>query len=225
MKYANPIVPGVFLERPNRFIAKVEVAGTIETVHVKNTGRCKELLVPGARVYLEDCLSPTRKTRYDLIAVEKGDRLINMDSQAPNKIAGEYLRTIFPNCTLLRPETKHGSSRFDFYLETPEEKWFIEVKGCTLEQDGIARFPDAPTQRGVKHIHELTECLSEGYRAMVLFVIQMSDVNHFEPNNITHPQFGDALRAASAAGVELRAVECAVTPNSSVATVPVRIKL
>ena len=225
MKYTHPIIKGKFVERPNRFIAKVLVNGIEETVHVKNTGRCRELLVPNATVYLEHWDTDTRKTKYDLVAVEKGDRLINMDSQAPNKIAAEYLRILFPDCTLLKAEVKHGNSRFDFYLERPDEKWFIEVKGVTLEEDGIARFPDAPTERGVKHIEELTACLDEGYRSMVLFIVKMKGIRHMEPNDRTHPQFGEALRKAAAKGVEIRAVDCIVSPDGVVADAPVTVKL
>jgi len=225
MKYSNPIVSGKFIERPNRFIAKVSINGSIETVHVKNTGRCRELLVPNADVYLEDCDLDSRKTKYDLIAVHKGAHLVNMDSQAPNKVAAEYLPTLFPDYTLLKPEVKHNNSRFDFYLETPDEKWFIEVKGVTLEENGIARFPDAPTERGVKHVEELIDCLDEGYRAMVLFVIKMKGIKHFEPNNRTHPAFGDALRRAKAAGVVIRAVDCIVTCDSLTADSEIEVKL
>ena len=237
MRYTQPIVKGSFIERPNRFIAKVLVNGVEETVHVKNTGRCRELLTPNATVYLEHWDTDKRKTEYDLIAVEKGDRLINMDSQAPNKVAGEYLRTLFPDLTLLKAEVKHGNSRFDFYMERPitsvgadsirpqTEKWFIEVKGVTLEEDGIVRFPDAPTERGVKHIEELISCLDEGYRAMILFIVKMKGVTHLEPNDRTHPAFGNALRRAKEAGVEIRAVDCIVTPDSVTADLPVDIKL
>ncbi len=225
MKYQHPVVHGIFLERPNRFIAKVLIDGIEETVHVKNTGRCRELLIPGAEVWLEHWDTDTRKTKYDLIVVQKGLRTVNMDSQAPNKLAAEYLPKLFPDFTLLRSEVKYGSSRFDFYLERPEEKWFVEVKGVTLEEDGVARFPDAPTERGVKHVQELTACLGEGYKAMVLFVIKMKGINHFEPNDRTHPAFGDALRQAQAAGVVLHAVDCSVTPDSLTADMPVEIKL
>ena len=225
MRYPNPIVKGQFLERPNRFIAKVLVDGVEETVHVKNTGRCRELLTPNATVYLEHWDTDTRKTKYDLIAVEKGDRLINMDSQAPNKVAAEYLPLLFPDYTYLKTEVKHGNSRFDFYLETPSEKWFIEVKGVTLEEDSVVRFPDAPTERGVKHIEELTHCLTEGYRAMILFVVKMRDVSHLEPNDRTHPAFGNALRKAREAGVRIEAVDCIITPDSVTARNPLPIKL
>lgn len=225
MRYNHPILHGKFKERPNRFIAKVEINGIIETVHVKNTGRCRELLVPNADVYLEYWDTESRKTKYDLIAVHKGDRLVNMDSQAPNKVAAEYLPKLFPDYTLLKPEVKHKNSRFDFYLETPFEKWFIEVKGVTLEEDGIARFPDAPTERGIKHVEELISCLDEGYRAMVLFIIKMKGIRHFEPNERTHPAFGDALRRAKAAGVQIRAVDCIVTCNSLTADSKIEVKL
>ncbi len=218
MIYTQDIYSGKFISRPNRFIAKVEIQGVVETCHVKNTGRCKELLTDGTTVYLEHWDTVSRKTKYDLIAVEKGDLLINMDSQAPNKVAAEYLPTLFPDATKIKPEVKHGNSRFDFYLETPTEKWFIEVKGVTLEENGVARFPDAPTQRGVKHVEELSAALHEGYRTMILFIVQMSGMHHVEPNDRTHPEFGAALRQAKSAGVEIRAVECTVTPNSLFAT-------
>ena len=225
MKYSNPILPAKFIERPNRFIAKVLINDSIETVHVKNTGRCRELLVPDADIYLEHWDTESRKTKYDLIAVHKGNRLINMDSQAPNKVAAEYLPKLFPNYTFLKAEVKHLNSRFDFYLETPSEKWFIEVKGVTLEEDGIARFPDAPTERGIKHVEELIACIDEGYRAMILFVIKMKGIQHFEPNERTHPEFGAALRKAKDAGVVLHAVDCIITPDSVTADSPVSIKL
>ena len=237
MRYTQPIVKGSFIERPNRFIAKVLVNGVEETVHVKNTGRCRELLTPNATVYLEHWDTDKRKTKYDLIAVEKGERLINMDSQAPNKVAAEYLHTLFPDLTLLKPEVKHGNSRFDFYMERPitsvgadsirpqTEKWFIEVKGVTLEEDGVVRFPDAPTERGVKHIEELIACLDEGYRAMILFIVKMKGVTHLEPNDRTHPAFGNALRRAAAAGVKIRAVDCIITPGSVTADCPLPVNL
>ena len=219
------ILPGTFLDRPNRFIAHIEINGKIETVHVKNTGRCKELLRPGVRVYVQHCPTPTRKTQYDLIAVEKGSLLINMDAQAPNKAAAEYLTRLFPDLTQLRPEVKYGDSRFDFYLETPRERRFIEVKGVTLEKDGVALFPDAPTLRGLKHVQELARCREDGYRAMVLFIIQMKGVTVFRPNNATHPEFGAALRYAARAGVDLRAVDCIVTPDSLIADKDIPVEL
>ena len=225
MQYTQPIVKGRFCSRPNRFIAKVEIDGRVETCHVKNTGRCNELLTEGATVYLEHWDNPKRKTNYDLIAVEKGRLLINMDSQAPNKVAGEFLPELFPDYTLMKTEVTHGSSRVDFYLETPAEKWFIEVKGVTLENDGIVRFPDAPTERGVKHVEELTHALSEGYRTMILFVVQMEGMQYVEPNDATHPAFGAALRRAREAGVDVRAVECRVTPESLTALREIPVKL
>lgn len=224
MKFER-MITGTFISRPNRFIAHVDINGTVEVCHVKNTGRCRELLVPGATVYVQESDNPNRKTKYDLIAVKKGERLINMDSQAPNKVAAEYLHRLFPDLTFLRPETQYGNSRFDFYLERPEEKWFIEVKGVTLERDGIAMFPDAPTLRGVKHIEELTHCLADGYQAMVLFIIKMKGITAFHPNDETHPEFGAALRKARDAGVVIHAVDCLVTPESLNADEPVEIQL
>lgn len=215
MQYAN-IRPAVFISRPNRFIARVEVDGQEETVHVKNTGRCKELLLPGRTVWLEEGSNPNRKTKYDLIAVDKDGLLVNMDAQAPNKVFAEWAMDgkFIPNLTLLRPETTWGSSRFDFYWEAGERKGFVEVKGCTLEENGFCRFPDAPTERGVKHLNELTACLSEGYEATVCFIIQMDGMKEFSPNDATHPAFGDALRTAQAAGVQVLALGCAVEPDS-----------
>ena len=197
MQYQK-IHPAVFRARPNRFVAQVELAGETVTCHVKNTGRCRELLVPGARVYLEESGNPNRKTKYDLIAVEKGERLINMDAQAPNQVFGEWARAgkWVPDLTLLRPETKYGASRFDFYWEAPDRRGFVEVKGVTLEEDGVVRFPDAPTLRGVKHLEELIAAKEAGYEAAVCFVVQMGDVEWMEPNDRTHPEFGEALRRA-----------------------------
>ena len=215
MHYSN-IQRATFLRRPNRFIAYIEVDGREEVCHVKNTGRCRELLTDRATIYVEHHDNPKRKTKYSLIAVEKGDLLINMDSQAPNKVVGEWLleKEPFGKVTLLKPECTYGSSRFDFYLETEAEKIFIEVKGVTLEEDGIVRFPDAPTERGVKHLEELCACVEAGYKAVVIFVVQMEGMQHFEPNEKTHPQFGEALRQARKAGVEVLAYECKVTPSS-----------
>ena len=211
MQYQN-VVSGRFLDRPNRFIAHVEIDGQVQTVHVKNTGRCKELLVPGATVYLEGSNDPKRKTAWDLIAVEKGDRLINMDSQAPNKVFGEWVTAggFLPGVTLVRPETRYGNSRFDFYVEADGKGHFIEVKGVTLEENGVVRFPDAPTERGVKHVEELVRAREDGYESWVCFVIQMSGVKRFEPNDRTHPEFGAALRRATRAGVHVLALVCSV---------------
>ena len=217
MKY-DAIVPGHFLERPNRFIAHVEIAGELVIAHVKNTGRCKELLVPGATVYLQDWSEKHmgRKTRYDLIAVEKGPLLVNMDSQAPNKVFAEWAEQggFVSGLTCLKPEAKWGNSRFDFYWESGEQRGFVEVKGVTLEQDGLVRFPDAPTERGVKHLEELIRAKAEGYETAVCFVIQMEGMREFSPNDETHPAFGAALRKAATAGVCVVAMECHVTPDT-----------
>ncbi len=221
----HQVVAGKFLARPNRFIAHVELAGQTVVCHVKNTGRCRELLQPGAKVYLAVAENPNRKTAYDLIAVEKGDLLVNMDAQAPNAAAAEYLPRLFPEATKICPEKVFGQSRFDFYLEAPGRKIFLEVKGVTLEQDGVASFPDAPTERGVKHLQELTRCLQAGYEAYVLFVIQMRPVCYFRPNDEMHPAFGAALRQAVAAGVKALAVDCLVTPETMTVAEPVEIQL
>lgn len=211
MQYQN-VVSGRFLERPNRFIARVEIDGQVQAVHVKNTGRCRELLVPGATVYLEGSSDPKRKTAWDLIAVEKGTRLINMDSQAPNRVFGEWVKEgkFLPDVTLLRPETRWGDSRFDFYLETAGKRHFVEVKGVTLEEEGIVRFPDAPTERGVKHLEELIRAREDGYESWVCFVVQMSGMKWFAPNDRTHPKFGETLRRAARTGVQVLALECDV---------------
>ena len=225
MRYQR-VIPGKFLSRPNRFIALVEVGGETVVAHVKNTGRCKELLVPGVTVYLQRADAPARKTLYDLIAVEKGSLLINMDAQAPNKVFAEWARSgVLSGLTLLRPETTWGSSRFDFYWESAAEKGFVEVKGVTLERDGGAYFPDAPTERGVKHLKELTAARQQGYPAAVCFVIQMKGVDFFSPNDETHPEFGDTLRMAARSGVDIWAYDCLVTPDtlSIDAGVPVRL--
>ena len=197
MRYDN-IHKGKFLSRPNRFIANVEIDGKSEVCHVKNTGRCKELLVEGCTVWLEHSDSESRKTAFDLVAVEKGDRLINMDSQAPNKAVGEWLREKMPfgEGFSVYPEKKYGNSRFDFYLESQDRKIFMEVKGCTLEKDGVVLFPDAPTLRGVKHIEELSHCLDDGYESYIMILVQMSDVKYFTPNYVTHSEFGEALEKA-----------------------------
>ena len=225
MNYAN-MEPGVFLERPNRFIARVEIGGAVETVHVKNTGRCRELLTPSARVYCQHCGNPSRKTKYDLIAVEKQGRLINMDSQAPNIAAGEWLRAggLGP-VENLRPETVHGESRFDYSFTREGVPCFLEVKGVTLERDGICAFPDAPTQRGTKHLRGLMEAAGQGYGAYVLFVIQMANVRCLRPNQQTDPEFAAALRLAARNGVQVLAMECAVTPDTLTITRPVPVEL
>lgn len=226
MRYPN-IHKARFLARPNRFIARVLLEGEELTVHVKNTGRCRELLVPGAPVWLVRSGNPARKTAYDLVAVEKAGRLINMDSQAPNALFAEWARAghFVPGLTLLRPETTWGNSRFDFYWEAGARRGFTEVKGCTLEEDGWTYFPDAPTERGVKHLEELARARAEGFEAAVCFVIQMADVDGFSPNDRTHPAFGDALRRAADQGVEVLARQCAVSPGEVWMTGPVEIRL
>lgn len=226
MTYPN-ITPARFLSRPNRFVAQVDLDGVETTVHVKNTGRCKELLRPGVPVWLVKSSNPARKTAYDLVTVQKGDRLINLDAQAPNRVFAQWAEAghFVPGLTLLKAEQKHGDSRFDFYWEAGDRRGFVEVKGVTLEEDGAVFFPDAPTERGVKHLRGLTACLDEGYEAAVCFVIQMADVTFFSPNDRTHPAFGEALRAARAAGVRVLAMACAVTPDSLTITDPVPLRL
>ncbi len=211
MKYDN-ITKAVFLRRPNQFIAEVEVGGQRETVHVKNTGRCRELLVPGCEVWLTAPGTPRRKTKYDLVAVRKDNGLLfNIDSQAPNKAAREWLEK--QGYDLIRPEYTYGSSRIDFYMERGSRQYLMEVKGCTLEIGGIGYFPDAPTERGVKHLHELAAAARAGYNAMLAFVIQMDGVLEVRPNLDTHPEFGAALEEAKAAGVEVLFLTCHVEPD------------
>ena len=226
MHYSK-VIEGVFLSRPNRFIAEVEINGTVERVHVKNTGRCRELLIPGCRCYLSDSGNPERKTRYDLIAVQKGALLINMDSQVVNILVEEYLKegTLFSKDALIRREVTYGKSRFDFYIEDGARKIFLEVKGVTLENGGVAAFPDAPTERGVKHLKELCAALKEGFESYVFFVIQMKGVKIFTPNDVTHPAFGETLRYAAGQGVKIIAMDCQVTPDSLRIDAPVEIKL
>lgn len=215
MHYTD-IIEGKFLSRPNRFIAHVDMNGSIEVCHVKNTGRCKELFVPGAAVFLQKSSNPNRKTKFDLIAVIKNGILINVDSQIPNAVAAQWIENggLFPDVTYLKREKTYGNSRFDLYVETPERKAFIEVKGVTLENEGLACFPDAPTERGVKHVQELCKCINDGYEAYILFVIQMKGVRSFSPNWKTHPAFGEALLAAEKAGVHILAYDCDVTKDS-----------
>lgn len=231
MKY-NRVISGVFLKRPNRFIAHVCINGKEKVCHVKNTGRCKELLVPGCTVYCAVSDNPNRKTKFDLIAVEKkvesSTLLINMDSQAPNAAVKEWLASgasPFGQIDLLKPECRHGNSRFDFYLECNKRKIFIEVKGVTLEDDGVVLFPDAPTERGVKHVHELIQCHGEGYETYILFVVQMERARYFTPNRKTHPEFADALCEAKQADVELLAYMCTVSPDEMKMDKPLEIKL
>lgn len=220
MKYKH-VIDATFIERPNRFIANVDIDGKQETVHVKNTGRCKELLLPGCNVYLSVADNPERKTKYDLIAVEKQREnnaalLINMDSQVVNDVAHEWLckGKLFSETAIIRREVKYGNSRFDFYIEDGVRKAFLEVKGVTLEQDGVASFPDAPTERGIKHIHELMQCMENGYEAYILFVVQMKEISLFHPNDVMHKAFGNALREAKQKGVIILAYDCKVTPDS-----------
>lgn len=220
MKYEK-IVSGIFVSRPNRFIAHVLIDGKEEIVHVKNTGRCKELLIPGVKVYLEDFEGRmgSRKLRYSLIAVEKKwdegkneSILINMDSQAPNKVVAEWLST--QGYDFIKPEFTFGKSRVDFYMERGKEKFLLEVKGCTLEYNGHCFFPDAPTERGVKHLEELIKAKEHGYHAAVLILIQMEESIDFAPNDETHKEFGDTLRLAASRGVEVLCYNCKVTPDS-----------
>ncbi len=226
MKYSN-IKKGVFIDRPNRFIAHVRIDGFIETVHVKNTGRCAELLKEGTVVYVQDSMNPGRKTRWDLIAVEKGCRMVNMDSQVPNKAVKEWLEAgnLFRDVTIIRPEYTYGNSRIDLYVEAEGRRILIEVKGVTLEEDGVVRFPDAPSQRAVKHVTELRQAAEDGYEAYIFFVIQMKGVRYFTPNTDTHPQFAEALEEAAKAGVKLLAYDCEVTQESIVVSQEVPVVL
>ena len=226
MQYLH-VISGRFVARPNRFVARVETAAGEETVHVKNTGRCRELLIPGVTVYLARSSNPARKTAFDLVAVEKGDRLINLDAQAPNQVFAEWAASggFLPEATALRREYVYGDSRLDFCLETPGGRHLVEVKGVTLEEDGVVRFPDAPTERGVKHIRELEKAVREGTAATLFFVIQMRGVRWFSPNDDTHPEFGAALREAAAAGVRICAYDCVVTPDQITMDRPVMVKL
>ena len=225
MNYGK-MVSGTFLARPNRFVAHVEINGVTQVCHVKNTGRCRELLPVGAKVWCEESANPKRKTKYDLITVKKGDRLINMDSQAPNAAAGEWLCSGgLGKVEELRAETVYGDSRFDYSFTLDGKKCFLEVKGVTLENDGVCAFPDAPTERGVKHLRGLTKAVAEGYGAYVLFVVQMENVEYLKPNDVTDPAFGQALRDAAAMGVHILAMDCRITPESIVfgKSIPVRL--
>jgi sugar fermentation stimulation protein A len=214
--YYNHVSSAVFIDRPNRFIAHVKTGEGVERVHVKNTGRCKELLIPGATVYLEEGSGANRKTKYDLIAVEKAGRIINMDAQAPNRLFAEWAASggFLPDITRIRGEYTYGASRLDFCLETERGLHLVEVKGVTLEEDGVARFPDAPTERGVKHIRELQKAVENGLEATLFFVVQMEGVCRVEPNDVTHPEFGKALREAAKTGVNVRAFDCSVAADS-----------
>ncbi len=225
MRYEN-MVPGMFQARPNRFIAHVEIAGNVEICHVKNTGRCRELLPPGAKVWCQKSDNPNRKTKFDLITVQKGERLINMDSQAPNAAAREWLLAGgLGEISELKGEYTHGDSRFDFSFMKDGRRCFLEVKGVTLENDDICAFPDAPTERGAKHLRGLTKLAQEGFGAYVLFVIQMANVKFLHPNDATDPNFGQALREAAESGVQVMAVDCAVTEDTMTIRQPVEVWL
>lgn len=213
-----------FLSRPNRFIAYVELDGRIEKCHVKNTGRCRELLVEGCTVYLEQAKNPERKTRFDLVAVEKNGKLINMDSYAPNLAVGEFLPKLFPD-SKIRAEYKHGNSRFDFYIEDNNKRILLEVKGVTLENEGVVMFPDAPTERGARHVSELAESIGEGYEAYLFFVVQMKGVKYFALNDKTDPNFAEEVRKAAQCGVKILAYDCNVTPERMEINERVEIKL
>lgn len=215
----------IFLERPNRFIANVRLGEEEVVCHVKNTGRCRELLIPGVTVYIQRAADESRKTKYDLISVLKEGRLINIDSQAPNFVVKEFLPLMFPDGKIFRSEVSFGQSRIDHYVETEDRKVFIEVKGVTLEENGVVRFPDAPTERGIKHLEELCQCVRQGYDAYVFFIIQMKGVRYFEPNDATHPAFGEALRRAAKEGVNIVARDCFVTENSIQIGDPVEVRL
>lgn len=211
MKYKQ-IIEGTFLSRPNRFIAMVRVNGEVEKVHVKNTGRCKELLITGVTVYLQEHHNSKRKTKYSLIAVIKGGSLVNIDSQAPNKVLEEYIAAghLIKDVSLLKRERTFGDSRFDLYAETGNDRYYIEAKGVTLEIDGGAYFPDAPTLRGLKHIYEMTEAAEQGFKGYIIFVIQMENINFFSPNDLTQPEFRQALKEARLKGVTIKAFNCRI---------------
>ncbi len=224
MKYSN-IYKGKFLERPNRFIAICEIDDKEEICHVKNTGRCRELLVNGATVYLEKSSNPNRKTQFDLVSVEKNGKLINIDSQIPNFVVKESLNKIFEDIIFVKQEYKYSNSRFDIYVETKKERIFVEVKGVTLEDNGVVRFPDAPTERGIKHLKELQKAVKDGYKACVVFLVQMEDVKYFEPNYETHPEFASELKNAYKNGVEIYAFDSIVTPYEITMNDKVQIKM
>ena len=220
-------VKATFIERPNRFVAKVNLGGEEIYCHVKNTGRCRELLRPGVDVWLEDSENPNRKYRYSLVSVRKGERMVNMDSQAPNKAVGEWLKNggLFKDIKLLKPESRYGSSRFDFYCEYEDKKAFIEVKGVTLENDNVVSFPDAPTERGARHVGELIECIKDGYEAYIIFVVQMKNVLYFTPNEDHDPAFAKVLRKAQQEGVNIIAADCFVSDSEMIIEDLVEVKL
>ena len=223
----NNIKKAKFISRPNRFIANIELNGNTEICHVKNTGRCKELLTDDATIFVQEFDNLSRKTKFDLISVYKGDRLINIDSQVPNKVFHEWVKDsgLFENITLIKPEYKYGNSRFDFYIETLEKKIFVEIKGVTLEENGVVLFPDAPTIRGVKHLNELINSIDDGYEAYVVFIVQMKDVRYFTPNINTHKEFGETLSLAQKKGVNVLALDCDVTEDSIIAGEFVEVRL
>ena len=225
MRY-DRVTTGTFLSRPNRFIAYVDVDGTVEKCHVKNTGRCREILIPGTKVILYDSDNPSRKTRYDLIAVYKGNMLINIDSQAPNAAFKEFIPSsgLFGKDPIIRPEFTHGDSRFDFYVEDGDRRCFIEVKGVTLEFDGVCMFPDAPTERGLKHIRGLMDALDEGYECYVALVVQMKGMRYFTPNYSTHEEFGVVLEEAYRKGVRILVYDCVNTPDSMEIDSPIPLR-
>ena len=224
MRY-DRTVSGIFLRRPNRFVAEAEIDGEIRVCHVKNTGRCRELLVPGTEVFLSVSGNPSRKTAYDLIAVRKGERIVNIDSQAPNAVVKESIEDILGHCDRVVPEWTCGDSRFDFYAERGNERIIAEVKGVTLEKDDLALFPDAPTERGLKHVRELTALTREGFSCRVVFLIQMEGIGAFSPNYAMQPEFGEACEKAAEAGVRISAYGCRVTEDSLALgeEVPVRL--
>ena len=226
MKYKN-IKEAKFLSRPNRFIAYCEVDGKKETCHVKNTGRCKELLVPGAKVLLEKAENELRKTPYDLVSVYKGERLINMDSMAPNKVFGEFIEEgkFIDKVTKIKPEYTYGDSRIDYFIETEDKKILAEVKGVTLEKDNIVYFPDAPTERGVKHLEELIKAQKDGFEAYIIFITQMSEIKFFSPNRETHPEFAEKLIEAQNSGVNIKCYECFVKPGEMHIKGEIQVKL
>lgn len=223
----NNIKEGVFLFRPNRFIANIEIEGKVEVCHVKNTGRCKELLIPGTKVYVQESDNPLRKTRYDLISVYKGTKLFNIDSIAPNKVFAEWASDsgYFGISPLIKSECRYGNSRFDFYIESDNRKIFVEVKGVTLEKDGVLMFPDAPTERGLKHINELIECVHDGYEAYAVFIVQTDEAKYFTPNRNTHEAFADALKNAEKAGVKILCLCCNVKHNEITAKDFVKVRI
>ncbi|MCL1787960.1 MAG: DNA/RNA nuclease SfsA [Defluviitaleaceae bacterium] len=225
-KYHN-IKEGRFLDRPQRFIANVEIDGKVEICHVKNTGRSAEIFVPGAKAYVQESDGAHRKTKYDLVSVYKGNELINVDSQIPNKVFREWVEAgnLFSPDAVIKAEVTYGKSRFDFYIEDGERKIFVEVKGVTLESDGRAMFPDTPTERGVKHVKELCACLAEGYEAYVVFIVKMKGVHSLSPNEAKHPAFAQALREAVALGVKVLALDCVVTADGITVDQPVPFHL